>query len=147
MKTLLFTFSLFLVAICSGLAQTNAAVRPTPTTPTSLSQLVASADHIIATNRFGYDDPRYRGFSLTISADEARKTVSAVSNARLLCSPPCTDSMFDWDLQFYRGANLLAVVHAQGSHFMLGDWKKGAEYADSTGVLQKFWGDLEKRTH
>ncbi|MGZ4971383.1 MAG: hypothetical protein ACXWDN_01380 [Limisphaerales bacterium] len=147
MKTLIFTITLFLVAAFDGLAQTNAAVPHAGSAPINLAKLIASADHIIATNRFDHSDARYRDFSLTISGDQARKIVSAVSTARLVCSPPCSDSMFDWDLKFYREAHFLTVVHVQRSRFMLGDWKKGAEYVDSSGVLERLYRDLLKRAY
>jgi hypothetical protein len=138
MKTLLFTFTFFLVTVCNGLAQTNTMVPPAGSTPTKLAHLIASADHIIITNRFADLETRYRGFSLTISGDEARRIVRAISSSQH-CGP--TDSLFDWDLQFYREAQFLADVHLQGSHFVF----EGEEYFDGR-VLEELYHDLLKRT-
>lgn len=106
--------------------------------PTKLASLIAGADHIIITNRLANSEPRYRGFSLTISGDEARKIVQAVSSSQH-CGP--TDSIFDWDLQFYRETHFLAVIHLQGSHFVF----EGEEYSDGR-VLERLYHDLLKRT-
>ncbi len=45
--------------------------------PAKLAGLIADTDHIVITNRFGDREPRYRGFSLTVSGDEARQIVRA----------------------------------------------------------------------
>jgi hypothetical protein len=144
MKTLVFTFTLLLTTVCNGLAQTNAAVPPTNSALTNLDHLIASADHIIVTNRLTSFrvGPLDRGFSRTISGDQARKIMGAVTNAQVGCSPPCTDSVFDWDLQFYREAHFLAVVHLQESHFVFGDLEYGTEYIDGSGVLEQFYRNL-----
>jgi len=106
--------------------------------PTKLASLIADADHVVITNRFADRVPRYRGFSLMISGDEARQIVRAVSSSQH-CAP--TDSIFDWDLQFYREAQLLADVHLQGSNFVF----EGEEYFDGH-VLERLYHDLLKRT-
>lgn len=106
--------------------------------PTHLINQIASTDHIIITNRFADREPRYRGFNFTVSGDEASKIVHAVSSAQH-CAP--TDSIFNWDLQFYRGTHLLADIHLQGSHFVF----EGEEYFDGR-VLERLYHDLLKRT-
>jgi len=64
--------------------------------------------------------------------------VRAVSSAQHCAF---TDSVFDWDLQFYRETQLLADVHLQGSHFLF----EGEEYFDGH-VLERLDHDLLKRT-
>ena len=134
----------FIVALvlASGCAQ------PSRTRSHSLSQSQATndiaghvldADHIIITNRFATIMEKYRGFRLTISGDEARKIVRAVSSAKR-CAP--TDSVFDWDLKFYREAHFLADIRLQGSHCVF----EGDEYYDMGGVLDHLYHDLLKRT-
>ena len=106
--------------------------------PAKLAGLITGTDRIFITNRFGDREPRYRGFSLTISADEAGQIVRAISSSEL-CAP--TDSVFDWDLRFYREAQLLADVHLQGSHFVF----EGEEYSDGH-VLERLYHELLKCT-
>jgi len=113
--------------------------------PTKLAGLIAHADHIAITNRLGHAPPRLASFSLTISGDEARKILRAATTARFICSPPCTDSAFGWDLRFYRETHFLAVVHMQGSHFVFGSVNGGEEYVDDSGVLERLDRDLYKR--
>jgi hypothetical protein len=138
MKTLLFA-----LAICTSLlparAQTNTTVPVVGSIPTNLAHLIASADRIVITNRFAASIEKYRGFSLTISGDEARKIVRAISSARH-CVP--TNSIFDWDLQCYRETHFLADVHLQDSDFVF----EGEEYADDSSVLERLYDDLLKRT-
>jgi hypothetical protein len=142
MKTLLCTFALFLVALCEGLAQTNTIVTSPDSTLINLSNLMANADHIIVTNANTGFDSRRRGFSLTISGDEVRKIMKAVTGARLRCAPPCTGSLCLDELQFYRGVQMLAVIHLEDSYFVVGDVHKGREYKDDSGALHQFWLDL-----
>ena len=106
--------------------------------PTKLASLIADADHVVITNRFADRMPRSRGFSLAISGDEGRQIVRAVSSAQQCAF---TDSVFDWDLQFYRETQLLADVHLQGSHFLF----EAEEYFDGH-VLERLDHDLLKRT-
>lgn len=117
--------------------------------PTKLASLIADADHIVITNRLGTLDhapPSLANFSLTVSGDQARNIIEAVTTARLMCAPPCTDSIFAWDLQFYRETHFLSVVHMQGSDFVFGDVNKGEEYVDDSGVLKRLDRNLYKRT-
>ncbi len=76
------------MALCKGLAQTNTTVTPPDSTLVNLSNLIANADYIIATNANTGFNSRHRSFSLTISGDEVRKIVKAVTRARLICAPP-----------------------------------------------------------
>ena len=140
MKTLLFTFTLFLVTVCSGLAQTNTTVPPTGSTPTNLAHLIASADHIIITNRFADRETQYRGFSLFISGSRVSKIVAAVSAAKR--NQWETDSVWDWEMQFFRATNRLAKVDFQGSYFLA----ENGEYYDGSGVLDKLYSELLDRT-
>jgi hypothetical protein len=142
MKTLLCIFALFLMALCKGLAQTNTTVTPPDSTLVNLSNLIANADYIIATNANTGFNSRHRSFSLTISGDEVRKIVKAVTGARLICAPPCTGSLCLDKLQFYRGEQMLAMIHLEGRYFVVGDVHKGVEYIDDSGALHQFSLDL-----
>jgi hypothetical protein len=125
-----------------GLAQTNAIVHSPDSTLINISNLIANADHIIVTNANTGFDSRRRGFSLTISNDEVRKIVKAVTSARFRCAPPCTGSLCLDELQFYRGVHMLAVIHLEFSDFVVGDVHKGVEYIDESGALHQFSLDL-----
>ena len=140
MKTLLFTFTLFLAAVCNGMAQTNATVPAAGSTPTNLAHLIANADHIIITNRFAGSNTRYRSFSLSVSGRRVSQIVAAVSSARR--NQVETDSMWDWELQFFRATNRLAVIDCQGSMFLA----EHGEYHDDTGVLEKLYSEILDRT-
>jgi hypothetical protein len=79
----------------------------TATVPTRLACLIADTDHIVVTFRPPGNHPvpppdRYRDFSLVISGDEARKIVRDVS-AMHDGFPNFTDSIWCWELRFYRG--------------------------------------------
>jgi len=106
--------------------------------PTKLASMIADVDYIVITNRFADRVSRYHGFSLTLSGDEARQVVRAISSSQH-CAP--SDSVFDWDLQFYRGAQPSADIQVQGSHFVF----EGEEYFDGR-VLEQLHHDLLKRT-
>ena len=141
MKTLIFTFILFLVTVCNGLAQINTTVPAAGSTTTNLAHLIASADHIVITNRFADADPEMlRGFSLSISGNRVSKIVAAVSSASRLQGG--TLSAWDWELRFFRGTNRLAVIDFQGSVFLA----ENVEYSDDTGVLEKLYSELLDRT-
>src|SRR5258708_741755 len=135
-------FSLILVlALMSGCQHPPAS----GSHPTKLAGLIAGADSIVITYRLPPWDhavpppERYRGFSLAISGDETRKIVMAVSTAEQ--SGGFTDSVFPWDLKFYRETQLLVEIHLQGSHFMF----EAVEFQDGR-VLEHLDEDLYKRT-
>ena len=140
MKTLLFTCTLLLAAVCNGLAQTNTTVPIAGSTPTNLAHLIASADHIIVTNRYASWEKEYRGFSLSISGSRVSTIVAAVSAAKR--NQAETNSVWDWEMQFYRATNCLAKVDFQGSMFLA----ENGEYCDQTGVLDKLYSELLDRT-
>jgi hypothetical protein len=53
-----------------------------------------------------------------------------------------TDSIFDWELRFYRGTNHLAVIHLASSTFTF----ENQEYGGDKGVLEAFSHKLLKLT-
>jgi hypothetical protein len=110
-------------------------------TPTGLSNLISSADHILITNRFANSDPRLVGFSLVISGSDARQIVRAVSTSRTYPNWTPSNSIWDWELQFYSLTNRLAAVDFQGSTFMFGN----IEWCDQTGLLDKLEDELLHR--
>lgn len=144
MKTgliVLATCILVVLAPLNGRAQTNAATLFVGSSPTNLARLVASADRIVITNRFGPVEPRYRGVSFSISRSGVSKIVAAVSSAERL--PGMSDSLWDLQMQFFSGGtNRLAVVNFQGRNFLA---EKG-EYVDKSGVLEKLYKDILDQT-
>jgi hypothetical protein len=133
---------LIALAICTLLlparAQTNATFPFTAGVPTNLAHLIASTDHIVITNGFAAFVEKYRGFSLTISGDKARKIVQTVSSAKP-CAP--CDCIYSWDMKFYRETNFLAVIRF-GGHFIF----EKQEYYDESGVLERLDDELLKQT-
>jgi hypothetical protein len=116
---------------------------PTATAPTRLACLIADTDHIVVTYRPPGNHPvpppdRYRDFSLTISGDEARKIVRDVSAMRD-GFPNFTDSIWCWELRFYRGEDCSATIYLSSTTFLF----EGHEYFGDTGALQalsrKIW--------
>lgn len=117
---------------------------------TKLAGLVANADHIVVTYKLPpWNSPipvpppeNYRHFSLIISGDQASKIVDAVSTAQPLCAPPCTDSAWPWDLQFYQDTHLLAEIHTQSSNFVF----ENGEYYAGGKALKQLDEELYQRT-
>jgi hypothetical protein len=140
MKTLLLASTWFLLAVCNWLAQTNATIPPAGSPATNLPNFIASADHIVITNRLANLDTRYRRFSLSISGGRVSKIVEAVSAAR--CHEMRSDSEYDWEVQFFRATNRLAVIDLQCGMF----WAENKEYYDGTGVLEKLYREILDRT-
>jgi len=108
--------------------------KPTPgITPTKLAHQIADTDHIIATyyHRTGHVPPEISEFSITITGDDARQIVRAISQStsdgtQTLCMP-------EWELQFYKGTNRLAAV-GFGCSLV---WVNRAEFRDESGTLEK----------
>ena len=71
--------------------------------------IIAKADRIVATNAATC-------IGVTVSGDESREVVRAVSSARL-CG--FSEESFSCYLRFYRGTNFLADVCLEGSRFVL----------------------------
>ena len=120
---------------------------PPATAPTRLACLIADTDHIVVTYRPpetpGRHHPlpipdKYRDFSLAISGDEARKIVRDVS-VMTDDFPNFSDSIWSWQMRFYRGEDSLATVNFD-SGFLLCEEH---EYVGDTGALQalsrKLW--------
>jgi len=119
---------------------------PPATAPTRLARLIADADHIVVTFRPPGSHPipppdRYRDFSLTISGDEARKIVRDVSAMRD-AFPAFTDSLWGWQLRFYRGDDCLATIYLSSTTFLFEEH----EYVGDTGALEALTRKLWKLT-
>jgi len=134
-----FSVALVLASGCAQPSRTSSHSLSRPQTTNDIARHVLDADHIVITNRFASIMEKYRGFRLSIPGEEARKIVRAVSSAKR-CAP--TDSVFDWDLKFYREAHFLAGIRLQGAHCVF----EGDEYYDTSGVLDHLYHDLLKRT-
>jgi hypothetical protein len=136
-----FSNAILIAAIFSGVFHSYAGDLPTPPaywTPTNLASRIAGADRVIATNWFRASRG-YPGHSLSFSGSKATKIVQAVSTSRAFTGVE-TWSMFDWELQFYKGTNRLDAIHFQG-----GSFKTDSEYFDQTGVLDGIYQKLERR--
>jgi hypothetical protein len=138
MKALLFALAICTLLLPAG-AQTNTAVPVAGSTSTNLAHLIASADHIIVTNRLDkWEEARYRGFSLSISGDYARNIVRAMSFAKPTGNCRCVN---EWDTKFYRETNFLADVQLGDGLFVFEEqW-----YEDDSGVLKRFYSELYKQ--
>ena len=104
---------------------------PAYLTPTNLILRIANTDHIVATNWFDATHGDL-GFGVTISGDKVWEIVRAISAAKKYPNQPVTESIWDWELQFYKGTNQLDAIHFQESVFLA-----DGEYDDETGVLEK----------
>jgi hypothetical protein len=112
---------------------------PAYSTPTNLARRIADTDHIVATNWFDATHGDL-GFGVSISDDKVGKIVRAVSAAKKYPNLPVTSSIWDWELQFYKGTNRLDTIRFQGSVFLA-----DGEYDDETDVLEKVHQDLVNR--
>ncbi len=88
-----------------------------------LATQIASADRVVVTNLYG-------GFSFSLSREEAKKVVRAVSIAEK--KDPLVAASLDLQLLFLRGTNLLASVNM--CHCVIGIDRQ--PYSDTTGVLE-----------
>jgi len=84
---------------------------------------------------------RYRGFSLTISGNEVRRIVKDVAFMRP-ARGVVTDSMFGWELRFYRSREDLAAIYLASSTFTFED----NEYLGDIGELEALFRKLLKLT-
>jgi len=138
MKALLFALAICTLLLPAG-AQTNTAVPVAGSISTNLAYLIASADHIIVTNRLDrWQEAQYRGFSLSISGDHARNIVRVVSSAEP--GGPCK-CFPEWSMRFYRETNFLADIQLGSDYFVFDEqW-----YFDHSGVLERFSSELYKQ--
>jgi hypothetical protein len=105
--------------------------------PAELSQRIAEADHVVATNRNGVV------VNCTISGAAVSNLAVAVASA-IKPSGLTEDDFknpFVWDVAFYAGTNSLAVVHLlKHGFFQL----QGVEYIDGSGIAETFRKKLEE---
>jgi hypothetical protein len=108
-----------------------------PHPPAELSQRIAEADHVVATNRNGVV------FNCTISGVTVSNLAVAVASSIKPNGLADDDykNPFVWDVAFYAGTNSLAVVHLLNHGFFQLD---GVEYVDSSGIAEAFWKKLEE---
>jgi hypothetical protein len=90
---------------------------------TKLARQFAGADCVVVTNV-------YHGIGISVTGDEARRVVRAVSSARKL--PPETLTSAEVRTEFYRGTNFLGAVLGCGSLF----GNKDGGYEDESGVFK-----------
>jgi hypothetical protein len=89
----------------------------------TLARRIAKADRVIATNRYG-------GFSISITGEEARRVIQAVSAAKK--ENPLIEASPDLRIEFFQGTNLLGAVGMCRSVIGI----DGTSYSDRTGVLE-----------
>jgi hypothetical protein len=110
-------------------------------TPTKLADQIVDADRIIATYYHHSAPPGKSSFGVTITGDDVRKIVTAISHStsggmESLCAP-------SWELQFYKGTNRLATVGCGCSLV----WVDVVEFSDASGTLEKLDRAIEAQTH
>jgi len=76
---------------------------------------------------------------MSVSGPKVGKVCRAIACAKRLELP--TNSMWEWELQFYKSTNRLAAIRFQGEVFLA----DGGEWEDSTGTLSKLYLEALKR--
>lgn len=126
-------FAILGVALLSACANSTIKGQRTAT-PSGLGLVIADADRIVIANR--WHGTNLQEFSHTFTGSEVRKVVDDVSFMSH-ASGERTDSIFDKEVQFYRGPEKLAAIYLAVSTFSF----QGNEYFGDTGVLQ----DLDRK--
>jgi hypothetical protein len=134
------------LALLSGCKHPPMSSGHSATAPARIGYLIAGADRIVITNMLALINEKYRGFSLTISGDEARKIVKDVSCMQSFSStiPPTmpTGSIFNWELKFYKGTNSLIAIYLADTTFIF----EKEEYGGDAGELHALSDKLLKLT-
>jgi len=91
---------------------------------------IAGADHIIASDCD-------RGCMMAITGQEAKNLIQAISSARGLNCPACTQPQCK--IEFFQDTNLLATIPVQEQWFATAD----GEYIEKSGVLKALQHRLE----
>ena len=84
------------------------------TKATKIGYLIAGADRIAARNTYGDSH-----FDFIISGNTARNIVADVSVMQP--APGQTDSVWEWELKFYKGTNYLAAINLASETFVFED--------------------------
>ena len=101
-----------------------------PSLPHKLAGLIASADHVVASDR-------YAGYRITLSGDEARRLIAALCAAER--DKNCYSAIFGCHVDFYAGTNLLVTIRCQDRAF----WAGTEQYSEGSGVLKALQKDWE----
>lgn len=110
-------------------------------TPENLAKQIVNADRIIITYRFAnHVNKQFQGFSFSIVGPRVKEIIRAVSSSRQNSNP--SDSMWEWELHFYKDRNSLAAVDFAGSVFLA-----DGEYHDESGTLEKLQQDVLKQAN
>jgi hypothetical protein len=139
-------------ALCGAVCFSTARGDTDATTPSrtvtlqplaELARWIADADHIVVTNRS-------TGSHRTISGDEVRRIIRAVSSSKRL--PPDTPPPslhLSWTLRFWAGTNCVATFDAGEGFFSPGKvyGDEDGLYGDPAGVLQNLTDELQKAEH
>ena len=82
--------------------------------PTHLYRQIVPADHIVVTNSLaGHRRMGYENFSKTITGQDAKEVIRAISTLREHREGFCelrSSTYYEWHLQFYRGTKLLGTA-------------------------------------
>jgi hypothetical protein len=112
----------------------------------SLAAKLAEADRIVITNLDAPTIKQFQGFRLELSSNETCQTVKDVSGMYgfSTTTPPTmrTNSSFNWELRFYRGAFFLASIQLGSSTFEYGN----DEFGGDNGALDALSARLSKLT-
>jgi hypothetical protein len=109
--------------------------------PTHLISQIASTDHIVVTNLFAAHGGSH--FSMTITGYEATRIVHAISSLRAPTydiPTPMSSMLYEWQLQFYRGTELLGTADISDRLVLCGD-----EYREPW-ILKRLYHHIIKKS-
>jgi hypothetical protein len=98
--------------------------------PAHPSGQISEADRIVTVTNEGHN------FTVTVTGDNASALAKAVASSKEDKVP--ISATFDWDVQLFKGTNLLTVIRLQHNYFLLA----GTQYEDDSGVLEAFYRKL-----
>lgn len=111
--------------------------------PSNFARRIARADRIVIIYRFPHGPPPLSSFSLSVTGGKVHEIVHAISSAKRLGVAPVTLSIWEWELRFYSGTNLLATVDFQGDVFLV----ENSEYYDDSGMLAGLDREIYRLIH
>lgn len=107
----------------------------------SLAKRITPTDHIIVTNwaGTGFGEPP---FTVTVASNDVKKVIRAISLAKFVGGQEHPNWEWGWELQFYRGTNLLAAICFNGGSFLTdGVWE------DDSGVLARIFRNASNQEY
>jgi hypothetical protein len=132
----------FLAMLCIASGCESGPDRPRPIryiTPGPLIDAIASADHIVVTNRLAgrQVSPRVASYSMTITGQEMVKIVHVISSLRTSINNHVDEipESYKWQLQFYRGTAHLGRADLSDNAVLY----NGSEYFSGHSVFYDGW--------